>query len=136
MLFSITVIVISCDKDEKVQNCNQDIQCLRSSIKSEWLWHHSINPWDQEISTPESTGEKLMYRFTTDTLHVYLNDMLTESLAYEIVEEANDILNPDSGTTPKLVLENRGPDFFSISNDTLRINKTPYDGPDEYYIRL
>jgi hypothetical protein len=131
-VISITGLLFSCKKDEVLIDMNNVTQ-LKDAIKGEWIWDYSINPWNQQTLTPQSEGysEKLQF-LDNNILHVFRNDTLFQEVNWDISRRPVDILNP-GGDSVSYLLINETPDLFELSQSTLRINQTPYDGPDKYY---
>lgn len=131
-ILPLVFLLISCQKEEEALDV-QNIDSLKKNIVGEWNWDYSINPWTEDILTPQTENyiERLSFQ-SNSTLQIFKNDTLEKETTWDIKKRPTDILNPGQDSIIFIIIDDK-PDFFELSKTTLRINQTPYDGFDKYY---
>lgn len=117
--------------------CNNDPVFTNSEIVGDWEWFQTFVGRPPLLFTPESTGETKTITFEPfDSVRYYQNGVLVRSYPYRLEYEKEKLIYPFQDSILVLVINTNQFSYFSISNDTLIIDDTHWDGGTSFYKRI
>jgi hypothetical protein len=126
-------LLTSCQKENSGDSTS--VEQAKRWITGSWQWDYSVNPWTAQIFNPATEGYTLERTFdASGEIRTYRNGQLQSTGTWSIEMRHLDPINQLGEQHLYLIIDGKA-DLMEISATRLRINQTPYDGPDSYYVK-
>jgi hypothetical protein len=131
--FLLLFLLASCQKENGVDQSS--VGQAKRWIIGTWQWEYSVNPWTGQAFNPATEGYTLERAFdASGEVRTYRDGQLLSSGSWSIEMRHVDPINQLGEQHLYLIIDGKA-DLMEISASRLRINQTPYDGPDTYYVK-
>ncbi len=109
-------IIIICLFVFTFSSCSKEDDNLNSNLIGTWNWIGSSGGIDGITETPESTGNQIILKISSDTIKNYINEDLKFISEYKIEIKESNIYNDNRRT---IILENAPNKIIEITGDKL-----------------
>lgn len=120
LLFTILILIMSCEKKEKPVN---------ELLLGSWYWIKTITPYGSQETNPLTEGYRKVYVFRDDGKMIeYINITLNDSSYYSVE------INPSNSNTFRITSTIINSHFY-FEADTVIFSEAYVDGPVTYFAK-